>query len=148
MYITTSKNPSPLSVKFAKRLALLLFSVYENRGKKAIEKVVARAKLHGMRRALFVYEKNKMPHSLVFMQLNGEWKWLKPEIAVKEFKFYRLPKYFGDGIVLSKKTAPKFRKLFDFSPIDSDDVSELAITKTKIYFLYRKKKIGMEILRE
>jgi hypothetical protein len=80
LYVTTSRKPSVQTRKLARWLERLLGAACENRGKRSVEEVVARAAERGLSRVLFVHEARGNPSELVFRdEARG---WLEPSIAI------------------------------------------------------------------
>lgn len=91
MYITSSRKPSLTTKRLGRTLARLLpRGIYENRGKKSVEEIAARAKTLGKSRAMLVHEHKGNPEKLVFMEIGKEWKWLSPQVRI--IKLGKLPK--------------------------------------------------------
>jgi rRNA maturation protein Rpf1 len=84
LYITTSRKPSALARKLIKILAIILHAKRENRGKRSLDEVVARAENFGRRRVAVIFERNGNPYSLNFYE-DG---WLEPEVRMKSFKIF------------------------------------------------------------
>jgi rRNA maturation protein Rpf1 len=90
MYITSSRKPSLITKRLGRTFARLLpRGAYENRGKKNVDEIAARAKALGKSRALLIYENKGNPEKLVFMEIGKEWMWLSPQIRI--IKLGKLP---------------------------------------------------------
>jgi len=84
MYLTTSRKPSPETKRLCEALASLVpFCVFENRGKKGIEDVIAQCRMLGKSRVCFVYEAKGNPSRIAFAKVSHKgWDWMLPEIAI------------------------------------------------------------------
>ncbi|NYZ78160.1 hypothetical protein H0N96_02040 [Candidatus Micrarchaeota archaeon] len=94
LYITTSRKPSQSTRKLARWFALLTGAVSENRGKSSVGECVERARVLGMTRLLFVYEKQGNPVELAFYDASAQSEseneggaWLEPSIAILGVSF-------------------------------------------------------------
>lgn len=81
IYITTSRKPSQLTRRIARYLGRV-FGTYENRGKRSMAEIVARANTAGYTRIMFMYEKKGNPSELSFY----EDEWLEPLIKIRGVK--------------------------------------------------------------
>ncbi|MBI5224976.1 hypothetical protein HY989_03830 [Candidatus Micrarchaeota archaeon] len=80
LFISTGRKPTATARKLARLLSLILMAKYENRGKRSVDDVCARAEHHGMTKIAFIYERKGNPSSIQFFdQTNG---WLVEEIAI------------------------------------------------------------------
>jgi len=121
MYITTSRNPAGETRRFCRMLAgIIPGAIFENRGRKGIDKVAERARGMGKARALLVYEKNGRPCMLSFMEIGRGWRWLRPEIEVTEVRG-RGAGAAAEGAVVEGENAGAVGELFAFEPVECEE---------------------------
>ncbi|MFA6036151.1 MAG: hypothetical protein WC759_04305 [Candidatus Micrarchaeia archaeon] len=86
--ITSSRTPSTETRAFCRRLTSLLpGSVFEQRGKKAMEDILKKAEALGMSRVLVVNEKDAKPCSIGSMEVgSGGAGWREEELRILEYK--------------------------------------------------------------
>ncbi len=82
VFISTCRKPRPRTRKVAKLLAVLLDSKYENRGKRSVGDVVARAGAAGFSRVAFLHESHGALSSIEFCE-EGK-GWLEEIILVRQ----------------------------------------------------------------
>jgi hypothetical protein len=80
LYLSTGRKPSQQARKFARLLCLILKSEYENRGKRSVDEICARAEKFGCTRIAFIYEKKGNPSHIQFY--DEENAWLQEEIKI------------------------------------------------------------------
>ncbi|MEM3555836.1 MAG: hypothetical protein QXF56_03920 [Candidatus Micrarchaeia archaeon] len=140
VYITTSKNPSEKTKQLCRALSSILpHSVYESRGRKSIEQVFRRARVLGKSRAVLVYETHGVPSRMCFMRIKAHsWKWIEDEIALSNFKIYKLPNYLPDELAVSGRRKNELEALFDFPQPKGEEFIKLKSNSKKIIFSYKK----------
>lgn len=80
LYLSTGRKPSALGRRVARLLCLIFNAKYENRGKKSVDEICARAEKFGCTRIAFIYEKKGNPTSIQFYdEANG---WLEEELRI------------------------------------------------------------------
>jgi len=149
MYITTSRKPSQKTRRLAKFLSKVFLSIYENRGKKSISEVVARADSLGEKRVMIVKEHHGNPSVLSFISIGPraeEWGWLDPEIRITVEEIPDPPEIDAEGVMLEGKDKEKYQHLFGFEKPDTDLLVEVIIEGKEIKIKYNKKSFKMKIL--
>lgn len=125
----------------------MLSAKAENRGKRSVSDVEARAANFGCTRVLFLHEANGNPSKLSFYGKEG---WLEPEIAVssaevpaKEKAKIRLPR---DVSVIAEGKDPALKEeikhLLDLDEPETEDAVELHLKNNALWFEYDGRKIG------
>ena len=84
--ITTGRYASKETRVFAKSLAKTINTYYASRGKKTIDILAKQARKNGETRICIIFEKNKKPCRLNFIEIkeNSSWFWLQEEIEINE----------------------------------------------------------------
>lgn len=144
MYFSTSKNPGPDSKQLARKLARLIpFAVYQNRGKKGVEQLVAGARELGKKRVCLLYEEQGRPETLRFIEVKGKgWAGLKPKVRVKGFSRGKVPGREGSrNLVISGKEKAVWQNLL--LPLENEGEESLLLKAgaEKVEFFQGKKKI-------
>lgn len=136
-YVTTSRKPSLTTKRLCRALAgLLPRGVYENRGKKSIDDVYARAKSLGKRRVLLVYERDGNPSSISFMKINNSWEWLEPEIRISGVRMSAAKGARSPGARIIGEKSKTLARLFGIEREDEErdveehDEDEVTVIKT------------------
>ncbi|MFH1779879.1 MAG: hypothetical protein ABH803_01900 [Candidatus Micrarchaeota archaeon] len=115
---------------------------YENRGKRSIEEVIARAEKKGFLRILVVYETHGNPESLNFLQE----KWLEPVIFLKNVRFHDSAKRVkGNPELIAVDVAgKKFVELFNC--VFEENYCKAFFSKEKIWFEQDGEVVGPELV--
>ncbi len=125
LYFSTGRKPSALIRKLGRLLSLIFNSKYENRGKKSVDEVCARAELAGCVKIAFIYEKKGNPSNIKFFdETNG---WLKTELLIHGMNLPertgRIPKTLN--LEIKGAVGKKIADLFDVNLDENDDASPL-----------------------
>ncbi len=80
LYLSTCRKPTQLTRKFARLLSLILSAEYENRGKRSVDDICARAEKAGCTKIAFIYEKKGNPSRIQFY--DDKKGWLEEEVLI------------------------------------------------------------------
>lgn len=143
LFVSTSRKPGQETRKLAKWLARFLGET-ENRGKRSVEEVVARAENKGFKRLVFVYEKGGRPCELAFFE-DG---WLEPGLGVRGVKYpergkARMPEDLV--VVADDEAGEKMKELFGGFDEPEGEPVEMHLSKKKLYFVLKGKETGLEV---
>ncbi|MCX6777785.1 MAG: hypothetical protein NT157_02775 [Candidatus Micrarchaeota archaeon] len=144
LYATTSRKPSVYTKRLCRLLCSLLpGSVYENRGKKSVDEVVARTRSLGCPRILIFSEEHGNPRGIRAIKTNGEWAWDTREIIIGSLILGEKTKTPRGSICVSGPNSKLFSEIFQIGDSgedgpDSDSILLHAGPK-KISFEYSKK---------
>ncbi|MFH0972012.1 MAG: hypothetical protein V1835_05615 [Candidatus Micrarchaeota archaeon] len=137
IYISTGRKPSQLTRKFGRLLSLILNAKYENRGKKSVDEICARAEKFGCIRIAFIYEKKGNP---ALIQFYDEGKgWMDGELMVLGVNLPersgRIPKNLK--IIAEDAEGGKIAALFGIEMEVEDETSKLGgkFSESRIDFL-------------
>lgn len=160
IFVSTSRKPSQETRRLARWLALLAGGETENRGKRSVGEVAARAAVRGFSRVLFIYEKHGTPRELVFF--DEDKGWLEPGIILSGVVFPdkerekeagkggKRPRLPGAARVVAVDAAgEKIKGLFGIGEKgkegveeDSGDFVEIRVGEKEISFQYCGKQVG------
>lgn len=118
IYLTTCRKPTQGTRKLAKFFERFFGWAYENRGKRSLEELVAKAEENGLSRLAFVYESHGNPSEIAFYE-DG---WLQPRVLIMSFELAGGKHGFGDGIVVNAESDGK--RLAELFGIDGDEEGE------------------------
>lgn len=148
LFVSTSRKPRQETRKLAKWLARFLGET-ENRGKRSVDEVVARAENKGFKRLVFVYERGGRPCELVFF----ENKWLEPSLRVKGARYpekgggtTRIPAVKDLVVVADDAQGEKMKELLGGFDEPEGEPVEMHLSKKKLYFVLKGRETGFEIL--
>jgi len=155
MYITTSRNVSRSTKVFAYNLANFLNSVYENRGKKSIDDVMARAESLGFNRIIIVSEQKGNPRKLAFLD-SEKMEWIFPfiifsvptEYVIKKLKPIKkeVEVYISESSKEKSEIAYRIAGLFSLPTPSSDDTVKFFISDKKLEFKYKDLKMKVNVI--
>ncbi len=148
MYITTSRKPSNSTKILASNISSFLNSKYEPRGKKSIEEVIDRARKLGFRRIMVVSEQKGNPNKLAFIDAGKNSRWIFPFIIVSvptEYITKRIRQVRKEVELSADKGCERIARLFDIPSSQTDDVSKIHISKSKIEFSYKEARLSFNI---
>ncbi|MGB9577076.1 MAG: hypothetical protein ACP5O3_01430 [Candidatus Micrarchaeia archaeon] len=143
IYVTTSRKPSQLTRRLARWLELLLAAEYENRGKKSFDEVRERARTLGLKKILFVYERNGNPDRIAVWDAD----WREPEIRLRSVVFppkSRVEVPRETKVVAEDEFGEKVAKLLDLREPEGEFV-EARVSSKKICFSFNGEEIGPKI---
>ncbi len=143
LYVTTSRNASDASRQLAEWLEILLGAISENRGRRSLDEVVWRAKMHGRTRIVFVADRGGHAGELAFYDAQKGWlptlvRLDSVELTEPSGRAYRKP------VRMSGRNAAVFRDLFAFEPVEEEhtDFIELRADAAKLTFWHSQLQIG------
>ena len=148
MYITTSRKPSNSTKILASNISAFMNSKYEPRGKKSIEEVVDRARELGFGRVMVVSEQKGNPNKLAFIDAGKDSGWMFPFIIVSaptEYIAKRIKQARKEAELSADKGCERMARLFDISSPQTDDVSRIHISKSKIEFSYKDARLSLNV---
>jgi rRNA maturation protein Rpf1 len=155
MYITTSRNVSKSTKIFAYNLANFLNSIYEHRGKKSIEDVMARAEQLGFNRIIVVSEQKGNPRKLAFIN-SEKMEWIFPfiifsvptEYTIKKIRPIKKEVEMATEAKTKEKAkiADRIASLFSLPKPYSDDTVKFIVSDNKLEFKYKELKMKINIL--
>jgi rRNA maturation protein Rpf1 len=155
MYVTTSRNVSNSTKIFAYNLANFLNSVYEHRGKKSIEEVMARAEKLGFNRIIIVSEQKGNPRKLAFID-SEKMEWLFPFIIFSVPTEYTMRKIRPINKEVEMSTSSKSKEkaekaariasLFSLPQPYSDNTVKFIVSDNKLEFKYKDIKMKINVL--
>jgi len=117
-------------------LSRLLGAIYENRGKRSVNEVGARAEQLGLRRVLFLYEAKGNPARIAFWE-DG---WLEPELAIyrvrgADEKGPRVPSV-ESKVLTEGPDGEKLKELLDLSEPEGSRFIEVRASSKGLHFFY------------
>ncbi|VVC71668.1 Uncharacterised protein [uncultured archaeon] len=112
---TTGRDPCDEARELCRALAAVMpESACENRGKKTVEDVVARARLFGLKRAAIIASEGGKASEISFASVTGKsWEWVGTPVKIKSAAFSGLPKEKPCCAEFSGKRASEWRNFFE-----------------------------------
>lgn len=146
-YITTSRKASQVTRRLARSLSHFFpESRYENRGKRDIGSVLARARQLGFTRVVFVYESHGNPSEIDFIDVcNDSWSRVG-RLSFAAVEVGKVPK--GEYRVECNPAAMKIAELFRDSGIEPEEEGEGIVATLALEKNYLSLSVGgKEIIR-
>lgn len=113
LYVSTSRKPSLPTRRLSRWLEIFFGGECENRGKRSVEEIVARAEAKGYKRILLVFESHGNPSELVFLEKeNWLGKIVLRSVAFPKEKSLRIPQSASRGGAALDVAGEKMLSLF------------------------------------
>jgi len=132
-----------------RHLAFLLpRAVCENRGEKSVEDVIARARLLGKTRVVFIHGEKGRASEMHFARVRAlSWEWLEPVIRLKSVQFAPLPHETPGCIVFKGACSEIWRELLAEEECeDTHDALVASCSTHSLKFMVKRKKAGVELV--
>lgn len=142
MYVTTSRKPTQHTRSLARAFAAFLGATCENRGKKSVNDVAARASKLGHSRFVIISEQHGNPSKMSFAEVGVEWQWLDPEISFTIKGDIPKLRTLGKRVMLEAKG---FEHLFDIPTATGKDVVNCVLENNRLTFSYKDNRLVLEL---